>query len=90
MIRLAASLALLAAPSFALADPLPKTGTVTHAAYTVCRSLGGIDLGEVGSDSSADCVGVVKTKDGVKPLDNLAVHCLEASTARKVGYKFTG
>src|SRR3954469_21170294 len=76
--------------SAAHADALPKTGSVKHAAYTVCRQSVAIDLGEVGSDSSAECIGVVKTADGSKPLDNLAIRCLEGSVARKAGYKFTG
>ena len=48
------------------------------------------DLGEVGSNFSAECIGVVKTTDGSKPLDNLALRCEEDSVARKSGYKFTG
>ncbi len=69
---------------------LSKTGSVKHAAYTVCRSAAGVDLGAVGSNTSADCTGIVRTTDGSKPLDNLALHCLEESVARKAGYKFTG
>jgi hypothetical protein len=44
----------------------------------------------VGSQTSADCVGIVKNKEGVKTLDNLAIHCLEESRARADGYKFSG
>jgi hypothetical protein len=93
MLRYAASLLLAAAvPASALAAgaPLPKSGSVHHAAYTVCRLLGGVDLGEAGSNTSADCLGIVRTKDGSAVLDNLAIHCLEESDARKSGYKFTG
>ena len=84
--------AILAAGAAAAAEPqsLPKSGAVQHAAYTVCRQSAAIDLGEVGSDSAADCTGIVKTRDGAKPFDNLALHCLEESVARKAGYKFTG
>jgi hypothetical protein len=90
----AASFALLAAlpavSAMAAGAALPKSGSVHHAAYTICRSLGGADLGEFGSDTSADCHAIVRTKDGAKAFDNLAMQCLEDSTARKSGYKFTG
>ena len=93
MNRLAASLAVVSlalAATGAEGAGLPKTGSVKHAAYTVCRSAAAVDLGEVGSNTSADCTGIVKTRDGSKTLDNLALHCLEESDARKAGYKFTG
>jgi len=94
MIKLAVvsliSLSVTASSALAAGAPLPKTGSVKHAAYTVCRSLGVIDLGEEGSSTSADCTGVVKTRDGGKLLDNLALHCLEESVARKAGYKYIG
>jgi hypothetical protein len=90
MKRLALSLALTLVAPAAYAEALAKTGSVKHSAYVVCRSVAAIDLGEVGSDTSADCTGIVKTVDGSKPLDNLALHCLEGSVARKAGYKFTG
>ncbi len=80
----------LTTTAFAVTAPLPRSGSVKHAAYTVCRSAAAIDLGEVGSDSSADCTGIVKTADGSAPFDNLALHCLEELVARKAGYKFTG
>jgi hypothetical protein len=72
------------------AESLPKTGSVKHAAYTICRSAAAVDLGEVGRNTSADCTGIVRTTDGSAALDNLALHCLEESVARKSGYKFTG
>jgi hypothetical protein len=94
MNRLVAASLLFAAalPAAALAagPALPKSGSVHHAAYTVCRALGGVDLGEVGSDASAECTGIVRTKDASPALDNLAIKCLEGSTARQSGYKFTG
>ena len=88
--RLIVPLAALALATAAQAESLPAAGSVKHRAFTVCRSAAAIDLGEVGSDSSADCTGIVRTEDGSKPLDNLALHCLEGSVARKSGYKFTG
>ena len=73
----------IASPATAIAaDPLPKSGAAKLAAYTVCRSLAIVDMGPVGSQSSAECTGIVKTRDGSKLLDNLAIRCLEESKAR--------
>jgi hypothetical protein len=88
--RIMLTLAALALATAARAEGLPKAGLVHHAAYTICRQTSAIDLGEVGSDSAADCSGIVKATDGAKPFDNLSVRCLEGSVARKAGYKFTG
>jgi hypothetical protein len=84
------ALAVLASAASAAAAPLPKTGSVKHAAYVVCRAAAAVDLGALGSDTSADCRGIVRTPDRAQPLDNLALQCLEESTARKAGYKFSG
>ena len=82
---------LIASPATATAaDPLPASGAAKLAAYAVCRSLAIVDMGPVGSNSSAECTGIVKTRDGSKLLDNLAIRCLEESKARADGYKFTG
>jgi hypothetical protein len=70
--------------------PFPRSGSAKLAAYAVCRSLAIIDMGKVGSQSSADCVGIVKNKEAAKTFDNLAIHCLEESRARADGYKFDG
>jgi hypothetical protein len=77
------------APTFA-GEPRPKTGAAKLAAYAVCRSLAIVDVGPVGSNSSAECIGIVKTRDGSKLLDNLAIRCLEEAKARPEGYAFTG
>ena len=77
------------APAYA-ADPLPNTGSAKLAAYSVCRSAVIVDMGPVGSNSSAECIGIVKTRDGSKLLDNLAIRCLEEAKARPEGYAFTG
>jgi len=79
----------LRAPASA-AEPLPKSGAAKLAAYAVCRSLAIIDMGDAGSQSSAECIGIVKTLDGAKLLDNLAIRCLEEAQARPEGYKFFG
>lgn len=77
------------APAHA-AEPFPKEGAAKLAAYTVCRSLAVIDMGSVGSQSSAECDGIVKTRDGSKLLDNLGMRCLEEARARPDGYRFNG
>ena len=85
------SLILLATAASALGgEALPQTGAAKLAAYAVCRSLAIIDMGSVGSNSSAECTGIVKTRDGSKLLDNLAIRCLEEAKARPEGYAFTG
>jgi hypothetical protein len=82
---------LTASPATAFAaDPLPKNGAAKLAAYAVCRSLAIVDMGPVGSQSSAECNGIVKTRDGSKLLDNLAIRCIEESEARAAGYRFFG
>jgi hypothetical protein len=83
--------ALIGSPPTAIAaDPLPKSGAAKLAAYAVCHSLSIVDMGPVGSQSSAECLGIVKTRDGSKLLDNLAIRCLEESKARPDGYRFFG
>jgi hypothetical protein len=77
------------APAYA-AEPFPPSGSAKLAAYSVCRSAVIVDMGAVGSNSSAECIGIVKTRDGSKLLDNLAIRCLEEAKARPEGYAFTG
>ena len=77
------------APAFA-ADAFPSSGSAKLAAYAVCRSTVIVDMGPVGSNSSAECTGIVKTRDGSKLLDNLAIRCMEELKARPQGYAFTG
>jgi hypothetical protein len=79
----------LSAPALA-AEPFPPSGSAKLAAYTVCRSAVIVDMGPVGSNSSAECTGIVKTQDGSKLLDNQAMRCLEEAKARPEGYAFTG
>ena len=57
----------------AAGEPMPQSGSAKLAAYAVCRSAVMIDMGPVGSNSSAECTGIVKTRDGSKLLDNLAI-----------------
>ncbi len=77
------------APALA-ADAFPTSGAAKLAAYAVCRSAVIVDMGPVGSNSSAECTGIVKTRDGSKLLDNLAIRCMEELKARPGGYVFTG
>jgi hypothetical protein len=84
-----AALTASSATAFA-AETFPQSGSAKLAAYAVCRSLAIVDMGPVGSQSSAECIGIVKTRDGSKLLDNLAIRCLEESKARPDGYKFFG
>jgi len=77
------------APALA-ADPFPASGAAKLAAYSVCRSAVIVDMGSMGSNSSAECIGIVKTQDGSKLLDNQAIRCLEEAKARPEGYAFTG
>lgn len=72
------------------AEPFPANGSAKLAAYAVCRSAVIVDMGPVGSNSSAECTGIVKTRDSSKLLDNLAIRCMEESKARPEGYAFTG
>jgi hypothetical protein len=84
-------LILMAAGATAIAaEPFPASGSAKLAAYAVCRSAVIVDMGPVGSNSSAECTGIVKTRDGSKLLDNLAIRCMEESKARPQGYAFTG
>ena len=88
LLILAAAVA-LGAPAFA-ADPFPASGSAKLAAYSVCRSAVIVDMGPVGSNSSAECIGIVKTHNGTKLLDNLSIRCQEDAKARPEGYAFTG
>jgi len=72
------------------AEPFPASGSAKLAAYAVCRSAVIVDMGPVGSNSSAECTGIVKARDSSKLLDNLAIRCMEESKARPQGYAFTG
>jgi hypothetical protein len=79
----------LCAPASA-SESLPESGTAKLAAYEVCHPLAVIDMSPSGSQSSAECTGIVKALEGPKPLDNLAIRCLEESSARPDGYKYFG
>jgi hypothetical protein len=79
----------LCAPASA-SDALPENGAAKLAAYEVCRPLAVVDMGSAGSESSTECNGIVKNLDSQKTPDNLAIRCLEDSSARPDGYKYAG
>jgi hypothetical protein len=84
------ALALASRAPASAADAFPSSGAAKLAAYAVCRSAVIVDMGPIGSNSSAECTGIVKTRDGSKLLDNLAIRCIEESKARPEGYAFSG
>ena len=71
-------------------EPFPITGSAKLAAYAVCRSLAVVDMEPAGSNSPAERTGVLKTRDGSKLFDNLAIRCLEEAKARPDGCAFAG
>ena len=71
-------------------DALPESGGAKLAAYEVCRPLAAVDMGSAGSASSTECNGIVRNLDNQKPPDNLAIRCLEDSSARPDGYRYSG
>jgi hypothetical protein len=85
----ACALLALSQPAIA-AEPMAKSGSAKLTAVVVCRSLGRVDMDAAGSQSSAECMGIVRSADGAKPLDNMGIRCLEEQRARADGYRFFG
>ena len=79
----------LCAPASA-SDALPENGAAKLAAYQVCHPLAAIDMGSAGSESAIECNGIVKNLDSQKLPDNLAIHCLEDTSARPERYRYFG
>jgi hypothetical protein len=79
----------LCAPA-AAGEALPENGAAKLSAYQVCHTLAVVDMGPAGSESSTECNGIVKNLDSQKPPDNLAIRCLEDTSARPDGYKYSG
>lgn len=77
------------APASAIEAP-PENGAAKLSAYLVCRSLATVDMGPAGAESSTECNGIVKNGDSQKQPDNLAIRCLEATSARPEAYKYFG
>jgi hypothetical protein len=83
-------IAMIALCAPAAADPLPESGAAKFAAYQVCRSLAALDMGASGSQSATECTGIVRNLDPQKQPDNLAIRCLEDTSARPENYKYSG
>jgi hypothetical protein len=79
----------LCAPASA-GEALPENGAANLAAYQVCHPLAVVDMGSSGSEASTECNGIVKNLDSQKLPDNLAIRCLEDTSARPEGYKYFG
>jgi hypothetical protein len=88
-IFLAVALVEMCAPASA-GEALPENGAAKLAAYQVCHPLAVVDMGAAGSESSTECNGIVKNLDSQKLPDNLAIRCLEESSARPGEYKYVG
>jgi hypothetical protein len=89
MIFLSVGLIELCAPASAN-EALPENGEAKLAAYQVCHQLAAVDMGPEGSESSTECNGIVKNLDSQKAPDNLAIRCLEDTSARPQEYKYSG
>jgi hypothetical protein len=72
----------LAAPALAANVTLPPTGSTTAAAYLTCHQVTQIDMAPIGSQATAECVGIAKNKAGAKAFDNLSVKCMELDETR--------
>jgi hypothetical protein len=84
-------LALIAfcAPASAV-EALPESGAAKLAAYEVCHPLTVVDMGAAGTESATECNGIVKNLNSQKQPDNLAIRCLENTSARPQAYKYSG
>jgi hypothetical protein len=71
-------------------ETLPESGAAKLAAYEVCHPLAVIDMGSMGSESSTECNGILKNLDSQKTPDNLAIRCMEETSARPDAYKYSG
>ncbi len=89
LLSLPIALVELCAPAFAV-EALPDNGAAKLAAYQVCHPLASVDMGPAGSASATECNGIVKNLDNQKLPDNLAIRCLEATSARPEAYKYSG
>jgi hypothetical protein len=76
--------------AIAASDSMPQNGAATYATYFTCHQLDVIDMGEIGSQSTSDCVGVTKSSLDQKIFDNMSAHCLEDDETRGGKSKFAG
>lgn len=68
---------------------LPPNGSTAYAGYFACHHLGVMDMGESGSQTVTECIGITRNISDPKLFDNMSVRCLEDGEVR-FGYKFTG
>ena len=69
---------------------LPPSGSTAYSGYFACHQLGAVDMGESGSQTVAECVGITKNASDPKLFDNMSARCLEDGEARVGSYKFNG
>ncbi len=72
------------------AAPLPPSGSTSYTAYFACRQLIDIEMGKIGSNSAAECVGISKNIADPGMFDNLSVRCIEEGEFRGPDAKFNG
>ena len=70
--------------------PLPPSGSTAYTGYFACHHLEVIDMGESGSQTVTECVGITRNISDPKLFDNMSVRCLEDSEVRVGGYKYNG
>jgi hypothetical protein len=80
----------LGAPARAASPALPAEGTTTYSEYFTCRPLSRIDMGELGSRSVAECVGIAKDRGEAKAFDNLSARCVEQEETRGGSARYDG
>ena len=69
---------------------LPPSGSTAYSGYFACHQLGAVDMGESGSQTVAECVGITKNASDPKLFDNMSARCLDDGEARIGSYKFNG
>ena len=69
--------------------PLPPSGSTAYSGYFACHHLEVIDMGESGSQTVTECVGITRNISDPGLFDNMSVRCLEDGEVRE-RYKFNG
>ena len=62
--------------------PLPPSGSTAYTGYFACHHLEVIDMGESGSQTVTECVGITRNISDPKLFDNMSVRCLEDGEVR--------
>jgi len=55
---------------------MPQQGTTTYVIYYTGRSLASLNMGEVGSGTLLELVGITRNTSGQKFFDNMTVRCM--------------